>query len=247
MNSYSIRLAWAGAMIGVLALSATVFANARPPGEETAPEALLAAETAVQSTEPAPEAVAAMAQAETASAPAGPFLAALRLGEGVETRRVFLCDAWGNPLEELPPERQRELTLGPLEPGVYSLWRGGEKLGSFRLLENAALAEAEGQLWTDGELLHLERFVPGTALLTLRLTAPGYYSLGLRDQNGLGWTRDLYIAPEAPEEPEGGWLRVLAFPGLPAGRYTLVRRGEPLLQLTVPAGESAEAELEIEK
>ena len=34
MNSYSMRLAWAGMMIGILALSATALARSRPPARQ---------------------------------------------------------------------------------------------------------------------------------------------------------------------------------------------------------------------
>lgn len=285
MNSDSIRLAWAGAMIGVLALTATMAARSRPPtvrraGETTA--ALLAAESR-QASEPAGagdffdpegEAIPAMAEqtkteqskteqtkteqtgaeqseaeqseAEQAGAEAGPFAVALRVTEPILGERLFLCDGSGSPLEELEPDEEGDAVLGPLPPGRYGVCVGAEEIGSFRLLANAALDEAAGRLWTDGELLHLERFVPGTARLRLRLAEPGYYTLLLFDRDGRSWGRDLYIAEDARPEEAEGWLRSLDFRGLPPGLYTVVRRAAPLGQLEVRAGETAVLELRIE-
>ena len=147
MNSYSTRLTWAGAMIGVLALTATVFANSRPPDaartETTAAVQIL--ETAGE-----PEAIEAMAPESTA---AGPFMVALRVGELPLLGRIYLCDEAGCPLAELEVDRDGDGVLGPLAPGLYTLWQGGEELGGFRLLGNAALDRVSGQLWTDGEFL----------------------------------------------------------------------------------------------
>lgn len=280
MNSDSIRLAWAGAMIGVLALTATMAARSRPPtvrraGETTA--ALLAAESR-QASEPAGagdffdpegEAIPAMAEqtkteqskteqtkteqtgaeqseAEQAGAEAGPFAVALRVTEPILGERLFLCDGSGSPLEELEPDEEGDAVLGPLPPGRYGVCVGAEEIGSFRLLANAALDEAAGRLWTDGELLHLERFVPGTARLRLRLAEPGYYTLLLFDRDGRSWGRDLYIAEDARPEEAELWLRSLDFRGLPPGLYTVVRRTAPLGQLEVRAGETAVLELRIE-
>lgn len=255
MNSDSIRLAWAGAMIGVLALTATMAARSRPPtvreaGKTTAE--LLAAESR-QATDPAgagdffdPEGGMIPAMAEQTGAEAGPFAVALRVTEPILGERLFLCDGSGSPLEELEPDEEGDAVLGPLPPGRYGVCVGAEEIGSFRLLANAALDEAAGRLWTDGELLHLERFVPGTARLRLRLAEPGYYTLLLFDRDGRSWGRDLYIPDDARPEEAEGWLRTLDFRGLPPGLYTVVRRGAPLGQLEVRAGETAVLELRIE-
>ena len=91
MNPYSTRLAWAGAMIGVLALTATVFANSRPPGDQadSAAETSLVQQADAQAQT---EAVAVMAPESTAS---GPFLVALRVEEPPAAGRLYLCDANG--------------------------------------------------------------------------------------------------------------------------------------------------------
>ena len=59
-------------------------------------------------------------------------------------------------MEEIPPNRDGDLSLGPLAPGCYGVCRGETVIGAFRLCGNAALGEAEGRLWTDGELLYLD-------------------------------------------------------------------------------------------
>ena len=240
MNEYSTRLAWAGAMIGVLALTATVFANTRPP-EKTDPTAAtlppaLAEEAAY------PEAVAVMApETETA----GPFLVALRVEALPLEGQVFLCDANGSPIEAIQPDGSGDATLGPLGSGVYSIWRTGTELGRFRLLQNASLDETRGQLWTDGEVLHLERFLPGTAAIRLTVQERGFYSFTLYDRNGRQWNRDLFIPDSALPERGFAFVRTLEFRGLPAGLYTLVRRETPILQVLVQPGERTEAEATI--
>lgn len=255
MNSDSIRLAWAGAMIGVLALSATVTARSIPPRTEAPPASEAAAPVLAASLPPA--------GTETGLDPAGEFYeeaggavpvlaeqtdfrVALRLGESAPREGLFLCDSLGCPLEEITADRDREAALGPLTPGQYGICRAaGDSLGSFTLTQSAALEAASGQLWTDGELLYLEGFVPGTLRLTLSLPEPGYYALQLCDRDGREWSRDLFIPESAPPDAARRYTRTLDFPGLPPGLYTVLRRGSPLLQLEVRAGELSQGELEI--
>lgn len=241
MNEYSTRLAWAGAMIGVLALTATVFANTRPP-EKTDPTAATLPPALVEEAAHT-EAVAAVMAPETETA--GPFLVALRVEALPLEGQVFLCDANGSPIEAVQPDGSGDVALGPLRSGVYSLWRTGTELGRFRLLQNASLDETQGQLWTDGELLHLERFLPGTAAIRLTVQERGFYSFTLYDRNGRQWNRDLFIPDSALPERGLAFVRTLEFRGLPAGLYTLVRRETPILQVLVQAGERTEAEATI--
>ena len=152
MNRDSIRLAWAGTAIGVLVLSAVVFADARPPArrEERGTGTEPAAATA-----PADfggEAVAALAQE---SGGAETFAVRLRAEDPIPGERLFLCDAAGCPLEELEPDADGGAALGPLAPGSYGIWRGATEIGCFRLLADGALGETAGRLWTDGRFLHL--------------------------------------------------------------------------------------------
>ena len=239
MNEYSTRLAWAGAMIGVLALTATVFANTRPP-EKTDSTAASLPPALVAEDVTHTEALAAVMAPETETA--GPFLVALRVEALPLEGQVFLCDANGSPIEEVLPDGDGDATLGPLVSGVYTLWRTGTELGRFRLLQNAALDETRGQLWTDGELLHLERFLPGTAAIRLTVQEKGFYSFTLYDRNGRQWNRDLFIPDTAIPERGLAYVRTLEFRGLPAGLYTLVRRETPILQVLVQPGERTEAE-----
>ena len=248
MDRDSARLTLAGALLGLLALSATLVAGLRPPApreeasERLAPavsEALgpFASEAVpVLATEPAAEAVS----------DAGPFRFSLRVAEPVPGERLFVCDGLGCPLEEILPDADGDALLGPLPPGRYGVRRGETEIGSFRLADNASLPEADGRLWTDGELLHLERYVPGTARFTLRLPAPGYYSFLLWDRCGRRRSRDIFLPENAVPDPEGGFVRVLEFGGLAEGLYTLARDGTVLVQLEVRAGETAEASLGIE-
>ena len=259
MNSDSIRLALAGAMIGVLALSATVFAQTRPPARQTETTVLYTVE------DPAPVLAAADSEkTETiegsrafyegdggavpamAEQNAGPFFVAVRVDEPILGEKLFVCDGMGSPLAGIEPDANGDMALGPLAPGRYAVCRGDETVGAFCLLENAALSDAEGRLWTDGELLHVERFVSGTARLELTLTKSGYFTLMLCDRNGREWYRDLYIADGTRADREEGYFRMVEFRGLPAGLYTIVRLNTPLGQVEVLPGETVSLELTIE-
>ena len=177
MRSYSITLALVGMLIGILALTATAFARASiPDTQETSPPAALTEQTPgagrpavpVGATGRTPAAgaraetglpelrPAAAAADRTAAAETGPLLryVAFRL-EGPEPGRLFLADADGNPLERIETDRDGDAALGPLAPGRYSVTVGRSTLGTFVLLDNAALSGADGQLRTDGELLYL--------------------------------------------------------------------------------------------
>ena len=253
MKGESMRLAWVGALMGVLVLSATALAR----WDQPLPRAKQSAgDSAAQALRPAAAGPAESGPAEPgedgavavmAGQTAGPFLVALRVEEAVWGEKLFLCDPNGSPLEAIEPDGQGDAVLGPLAPGSYGLYRGAEEVGSFRLEENASLSRAAGRAWTDGELLHIERFVPGTALLRLRLPGPGYYTLTLFDREGRSRSRDLYVEEGARPGETGDFLRVLEFRGLPPGLYTAVRLGTPLGQVEVRAGESAELELDLTK
>ena len=120
-------------------------------------------------------------------------------------------------------------------------------MGGFRLENNASLSTAYGRIWTDGELLWLERFTPGTARLTVTLRKPGYYTLGLCDRDGRIRWRDLYVSEETQPEENGLWVRTVDFQGLLPGLYTAVRRNQPLGQVEVRAGETGLLEIGIDK
>lgn len=165
MKSDSIRLAWAGALIGVLALSAFAAAGSAPPRPSEDAAAVIATVPAASSRQEAGppggqagdfeeeggDAVPVMAQPTDRAR----FRVALRVEAPLPEERLFLCDRSGNPLEQIAPDRDGDAQLGPIPPGVYGIWRGSTELGSFRLLENAALAEAAGLLRSDGKLLFL--------------------------------------------------------------------------------------------
>ena len=235
MKRESIRLVCLGALLGVLTLSAALFAGPGGGGGETR-----AAGTAVPA-----ESVDAPALTEEVAevfAPQALCSPALRVESDGPVRRLWLCDLHGNPYMEIDVDGARQAVLGPIPPGRYAVTAGTEALGTFQLAGDAALTETTGRLWTDGTVLHLEDFCPGEAEIRVCLSAPGYYSFRLVDDTGLGRSGDLFIPSD--EQPEDGlWRRTLYFRGLPEGRYTLVRNREPLLQFQVLAGGTARVEL----
>ena len=189
------------------------------------------AETGIACSDPAETGDGEAAEAFVQNA----WYAALRV-ETPTAGRIFVCDLRGSPLCAAVPDAEGDAALGPLPPGRYALYAENERLGSFRLTEDAALDEAAGRLWTDGEILHLEAFRPGQAELSLTLPASGYYSLALVDDDGRRWTKDVFIPSDARPEQAGSYLRTLDFFGLPEGRYTLVWNRRPILQFPVLAG-----------
>lgn len=254
MNRESAALALAGVMIGLLALGGVTFARLHPPEpEESAAIPGLGQETAQPASAPeygAEEpAVPVLAEPEPfdADPTAGPFSVSLRVPDPVRGEKLFVCDALGCPLEEIEPDPDGAALLGPFAPGSYSVQRGQTEVAAFRLLDNAALCETSGRLWTDGELLWLERFTPGTLRLSVTLHGTGYYTMELRDRVGRVWNRDLYVPDGTPPDADGLWRRVLDFQGLPPGLYTAVRQNRPLGQTEVSAEAIAELAIEIEK
>lgn len=241
MNRESMRLAWVGAALGLTVLSAALAAKNHPPARqaETGTSAALPAQTEVF------EAEAAAVLAPESEA-VGSFAFTLQAVELPPEPKLFLCDGAGCPLEEIVFDGSGAADLGPLSPGRYGVFRGNTELGGFRLPDSGAPAETTGRLWTDGTRLYLERSAVGTARFTVRLPGPGYWSFQLWDRDGRGRSGDLYVPDSALPDRGRDYLRSLEFPGLPPGLYTLARENRPLLQLTVRAGETAEAELRIE-
>lgn len=249
MNRESIALALTGGIIGVFALSAATFARLHPLPREESTAALEAMRETVQlaATTEQVAVLPVLAEQEPADAEAGPFSIAIRAPDPVPGEKLFVCDTLGCPLEGIHPDRNGSARLGPLPPGRYSVQRGQTEVAAFCLRDDASIGETSGRVWTDGTLLWLERFIPGTARVSVKLRSTGYYTLELRDRDGRAWRRDLYIPDGTQAEADGVWTRVLDFQGLPPGLYTAVRRNQPLGQVEVPAGEIAALEIEISK
>lgn len=258
MNNDSMRLVLAGGMIALLVLSAAAWRAVRGPipapaetgasqGRSGA-DAHLGSEPETPTREQSEAAFGEDAVPIFAEDPAaGPYLVALRIPEPIWGEKLFVCDGTGSPLEEIVPDRDGDQSVGPLTPGRYGVFCGGTEIGAFRLYGNASLGQTEGRLWTDGEVLYVERFVPGEARLTLRFSKPGYYSLRLCDQLGREWNRDLYI-PESERPNRGSFYeKILEFRGLPAGRYTAVYRGTPVGQTEIRSGETSDLDLMLDK
>ena len=256
MNRYSTRLILAGIVLGLLAAGAAALGTqarqSRPAASAEEPVLLLPASTAEEALWAVPAVEAGVfglpgaAPGHAAGADGG-FLVALQAETGRNLSSLFLCDRSGTPLSPLRPDADGTVTLGPIPPGDYCLRTAGAEVGRFSLLANASLSEAEGCLWTDGELLHLTDKPTGEALLQLRLPCPGYYSLSLVDRFGRRWQKDLFIPQTAAPDDGGFYLRTLVFRGLPAERYTAVYAKQPLAQFSVSPDLPAEAALVLER
>jgi hypothetical protein len=110
MKGESMRLAWVGALMGVLVLSATALARwdqplpraKQSPGDSAAQALRPAAAGPAESgqAEPGEDGAVAVMAGQTA----GPFLVALRVEEAVWGEKLFLCDPNGSPLEAIEPD-----------------------------------------------------------------------------------------------------------------------------------------------
>ena len=254
MKRESVLLTLAGVTLGVLALSASMLARLHPltPEESTAVlaaewetlPAVLPAETFADA-----EVVQVMAELDpTEDDPnAGPFLISLRVPDPAPGEKLFVCDEMDCPLEEIVLDQDGDAAVGPFAPGRYSIQSGQTELGSFRLHDNASLSDATGRAWTDGERLYLERFIPGTVRLTVTVHKTGYFAVWLCDRNGKSWRKELYVSEKTQRDADGAWVQILDFQGLPPGLYTATRRNQTLGQVELPAGETVQMQIQIDK
>ncbi len=245
MNRYSTQLLLAGAMLGTLVLSAAGLARAGAPRSvPTAEPVLLTAQRVDDALWDEPAAAAAAFGSEDRG---GPFDVILRLDTVRSPGRLAVCDEAGFPLTLVESDASGEARLGPLMPGKYGLYSDGTCIGSFLLLQTAAVERADGRLWTDGTLLHLTDRPTGEAMLRLELSCPGYYSLYLVDRLGQRTQQDLFIPKDESPDPDGVWRRTMCFRGLQEGVYTAVYAKNPLAQFRVVPGAAAEACLSLER
>lgn len=242
MDSYSIRLACVGAMIGVMTLSAAALGSLKKP-EKTAQPALQTLQTGASAVTPERQPVLLQAE-QTGEAGAG-LLLALHTDPALDWDDLTVSGPEGSAPAPVNPDRDGDAALGPLLPGCYSLQEQGRPLGEFVLNENASVAIATGRLWTDGEVLYLEDFIPSEAELRLTLTERGYYSFSLVGEDGLSRCAALFLPENESYDPGGVFLRTLRFPGLPAGHYTLCSRGRAVAELDTRPGEVTAVELQI--
>lgn len=133
------------------------------------------------------------------------------------------------PIQDLVFDRQGQAVAGPLTPGRYRI-RSEEWEAAFTVRPNGAISRAEGEAWTDGEILHLGAETTG------RLT--------IRYDGDWRWTLSGENADEArPSLDRGAEGMVCVFDRLPLGYYVLEgpEGGWPIL-LT---GENAEQILDL--
>ena len=246
MRNYSAAMAGIGLLILVLTVSAALAGANVPavtPGEtteEAVPVALIELPSdrpfsGQTGHAPVPSSSVRDPSAETLrTESAGPFLVAMRAGENVPDR-IFLGDDLGSPLEQVEFNADGEAALGPVPPGIYTVVAGTEELGRFRLPESAVPDEVSGQLWTEGEVLHLESYVPGTVEAEIAFSAPGLYTVRLTGAGG-EYRADVFVSERERPAALGCWRRTFRFPGLPAGVYALFLEETRLTGLIVRPG-----------
>ncbi len=242
MNSYSIRLACVGAVIGVLTLTAAALGgagNKTPAAKKTPPASAVSAQ--------AGEGLQELAQTEdrSVSVMLPTVLLALRADPALDWSGLTLCGPEEQDTAAVTLDADGDASLGPLCAGRYSLRKDGVLLGEFVLNENASVAIASGRLWTDGELLYLEKDIPSEAELRLTLTARGYYSFLLESEEGVSRAGAVFIPDTAAWDPGGVFLRTLRFPGLPAGKYRVLCGGRTVAEIVTKRGEVSAVELRL--
>ena len=245
MNSYSMRLACGGAVIGVLTLSAAALGGRKEPvkkNPDPAPVVRRAEDSAAAQTlsfRPSEE--------EAAEVFAPGFLLALHTDPAAGWSDLTVSGPEGSVPDPVDPDGDGDAALGPLIPGRYTLRRAGKVLGEFVLNENASVAIATGRLWTDGEVLYLEDFLPTEAELRLILEDRGYYGFSLVGEDGMARGGSVFIPDDARYDEGEVFLRTLRFPGLPAGKYTVCSRGRPVAEIETREGEVTSVELRLGK
>ena len=246
MNTYSIRLALAGLLIGFLTLTAAAVGPIHPQTGGSGHSAPQSPETTVQPDRAGPLQLQPASETQSPTAESGESLAsaslqpayyvALRAAPALVGTAVTLSDPDGHILGVYSPDADGDAALGPICPGRYLLSDGRTPLGEFVLEENASVCLATDRLWADGELLHLECRRPGEIVLELTLDEPGYYSLAVMDQTGEVTVRDLFISSRQKPQQGRSYLRTLRFPGLMAGAYTVLWNERTLCTLALDEG-----------
>ena len=267
MNRYSIHLACLGAVLGLLTVSAAAVGGmaarrdaARKAADRQSAEAAVfaeadpAADPESEDRQPVPasdsartdgtvrvfdpeEDAAAFAPQEAQPADGSSYLVALRIHRRPIPARLVLSDAAGNEAE-IVPDAAGDAVLGPIPPGTYTVLADGAILGRFLLLPDAVLADTEGELWTDGELLHLSDYAAGRAELLLSFPRPGRYSLRLSSSFGGLRIIQAEIPETAARDSAGVWRRAVSLCGLRPGSYVLSIGDEPLCSFVLEAGET---------
>lgn len=247
MNRYSLHLVCVGAVIGVLTLTAAALGGIKKPEKSAAKPTPAVEKTAYNAELEARSLSYLQPEEETAQVFAPGVLLALHTDPSLKWEDLALYGPEGSAPEPVSPDADGDAALGPLRPGRYSLRRAGILLGEFVLNENASVAIATGRLWTDGEILYLESFLPAEAELRLTLEDRGYYSISLMGEDGMSRSGAVFIPENASFDSGGVFLRILRFPGLPAGSYTVCYRGRPVAELEAGEGEVAGLELRLGK
>lgn len=221
MDRYAARLLLTAVMFGAVAVSATLFSDARTQtaGSEP-PSAAVIAETEQT---PQPNS----ADAQTA------WLVAVRTESPRQT--VTVLDQDGHLIGTFHTDADGDAALGPFAPGTYFARSQSSGYVRFSVGEQAEVYAQAGSGWADGERLYLTDMLPSR--LELACEAPGrqLVTLTLRDADGQPTERTAHVQNGAA---------FLVFDGMQAGTYdiclddTVLRTvkldGRTSLTLTLP-------------
>lgn len=157
---------------------------------------------------------AAAAEPEEAAQQAEPVLLRINLQELEVGTRLTLCGPGGTQ-GSVPVPSSGQLTLS-MQPGSWSIIYDGNT-AEFTLCENAAVVEAYGACWTDGESLTLSTSVRGTLRVekTVASELDSVYIYRLSGTPADDNCRAIVFSPGSD------LLQTCMFWGLPEGEYIL--------------------------
>ncbi len=219
LDGYGKRLLWVAGLFGTAALLASI----------------ATAEAGAALIREQPEALQAQQLAISVRLPEEPtFFVVLRTEPG---RTVTLLSDTGELLQEVTASETGDATFYEVPPGRYQI-SSGSTSGVFQLAENAAVTALSGDLWSDGELLHLSE---GAAVhLDLRFFVPAaqrgrVVTVTLIARDGTDYHRSLVAG-------EPGWYEV-AYDNLSPGCYRVKISGR--IRCTIRVDPDKEQEIEI--
>lgn len=201
MDRYAARLLLTAVMFGAVAVSATLFSDAK-------------AQTAGSE----PPSVSALAETEQVFASDAVWFVAVITEKPGQT--VTVLDEDGHAYGQYVTDEDGDGAIGPLPPGTYFARTQSSGYVRFSVGAQAEITAQAGSGWADGERLYLTDRLPSRLELTCKAPDRQLVTLLLRDEDGQPTERTARV--------ENG-SAVLIFDGMQAGAYEICL-GETVLQ-----------------
>ena len=216
MDRYAARLLLTAVMFGAVAVSATLFSDAR-----------------VQTAGSEPPSVQTSAETEQVFSPDAAWYVAVRTER--PEQKITVLDENGHAYGQFEADADGDAAIGPLPAGIYFARTQSSGYVRFSVGEQAEVTAQAGSGWADGERLYLTDRLPSRLELTCRAPGRQLVTLSLRDEDGQPTERTARV--------ENG-SATLIFDGMQAGTYdicleeavlqTVKLDGRTSLTLTLP-------------